>query len=80
MTDDATAEKEEAPQGPPPTPNAFAKALALALFMIPIGGLILMISANAFLYGWLEVVPKMTYGQACGGMTLLWLLRFFMYR
>lgn len=80
MADPETAAQEEAPQGPPPPPNAIARAVALALFMIPIGGLILMVSANAFLYGWLEVVPKITYGQACAGMTMLWLFRFFMYR
>ncbi len=80
MTDPDTTVKEEVPQEPPPPPNAIARAVALALFMIPIGGLILMVSANSFLYGWLEVVPKITYGQACAGMTLLWLFRFFMYK
>jgi len=57
-----------------------ARAIAFALFMIPIGGLFFLVSGNAVLYGWLEIVPKMSYGEACGVMTLAWLIRFFMYR
>lgn len=79
MTHESASEKEEAPQGPPSPPDKFAVAIAVALFTIPIGGLILMFSANAFLHGWLGVVPKMSYGEACGGMTLVWLIRFFLY-
>lgn len=81
MTEDQKVQ-EAAPQqgGPSPEAGRIARAIAVALFMIPIGGLILMISGNAFLYGWLEIVPKMSYGEACGGMALAWLVRFFMYR
>lgn len=81
MTDDQKTEEKAPPQGgPSPEANRVARAIALALFMIPIGGLAFMIAGNAVLYGWLEIVPKMTYGEACGGMALAWLVRFFMYR
>lgn len=78
MADDETP--EVAPKGPPPEPHAIIKGFALGLLMIPTGGLFFWIAGNAVLYGWLEVVPKMTYSQACGVMTLAWLVRFFMYR
>jgi hypothetical protein len=65
---------------PPPEFPPFTKAVAFALFMIPIGGLLLMVSGNAVLYSWLEITPKMSYGEACGVMCLAWMIRFFMYR
>lgn len=77
---DETKEAEETPPEPPPFPSKIPGAIALALFMIPVGGLAFMFSGNAVLYGWLEIVPKMSYGEACGVMALLWLVRFFMYR
>lgn len=76
--------EQDAPEAAPQEPSSDAKqvsrAVAKVLFMIPIGGLAFMISGNAVLYGWLEIVPKMSYGEACGVMTLAWLVRFFMYR
>lgn len=80
MTKDQETPEEAPQEGLSPGAQTVARAIAVALFMIPIGGLIFMVSANAFLYGWLEIVPKMTYSQACGGMALAWLVRFFMYR
>ncbi len=71
---------QEGPKGPPAEGPAIVKGFALALLMIPVGGLVLRISGNAVLYGWLDLVPKMSYGEACGVMTLAWLIRFFMYR
>lgn len=82
MTDEApdAEDQEAAPQEPSPASLALLHGLYRAISMVPVGGLILFISANIFLYGWLGIVPKMTYGQACAGMALLWLIRFFMYR
>lgn len=88
MTDKEPIEPEETPapspqedpKGSPAGGRNIMKGLALALMMIPIGGLIFRISGNAVLYGWLDLVPKMSYGEACGVMTLAWLIRFFMYR
>lgn len=81
MNDETTkAAPEAVPQGPSPEASRTARAIAKALLMVPIGGLIFMVSGNAVLYGWLEIVPKMSYGEACGVMALAWLVRFFMYR
>lgn len=71
---------ETVPMGPSPEADRTIRAIAKALLMVPVGGLILMFSGNAVLYGWLEIVPKMSYGEACGVMSLAWLVRFFMYR
>ena len=88
MTEQEPIEPEETPASPPQEdpkgspveiPN-MVKGFALALLMIPVGGLIFRISGNAVLYDWLEIAPKMSYGEACGVMALAWLIRFFMYR
>lgn len=80
MTHQDDTPLEGAPQGPSPEGQALARGFALVLMMIPIGGLIFLISGNTVLYGWLGIVPKMSYGDACGVMTLAWIVRFFMYR
>lgn len=54
--------------------------LSLGLLMIPIGGVAVWHSINAVFDRWLSVAPEITYWQACGLMTLLWLVRIFMYR
>jgi hypothetical protein len=78
VTDDE--KPEEAPKEPPPAPSTILKGLALGLLMIPTGGLLFWIAGNTVLYGWLEIVPKMSYSEACGVMALAWLVRIFMYR
>lgn len=88
MTDKEPTEPEETPapsaqedpKGSPAGGLDIVKGFVLALMMIPVGGLILQVSGNAVLYGWLDLVPKMSYGVACGVMTLTWLIRYFMYR
>lgn len=80
MTDHEPQDLEAAPQEPSSDFPNLAKGFVLALMMIPIGGCLLMFSGNAVFHGWLEIAPKMTFGQACGSMTLAWLVRFFMYR
>lgn len=81
MNDETTkAAPEAVPQGPSPEASRNTRAIAKALLMVPVGGLIFMFSGNVVLYDWLEIVPKMSYGEACGVMSLAWLVRFFMYR
>lgn len=60
--------------------DRFTDAMFMALAMIPIGGLLLLWAGNAALSGWLGIAPEMSYGESCGVMTLLWMLRTFMYR
>lgn len=71
---------ETVPMGPSAEASRNTRAIAKALLMVPVGGLIFLFSGNAVLYGWLEIVPKISYGEACGVMALAWLVRFFMYR
>lgn len=82
MTENQTKDpspQESIPRRPPREADAVFNAVAMLFIMIPIGGLALMWAINAFLYAWLDVVPKISYGEACGGMTLAWMIRYFMY-
>lgn len=60
--------------------NSLSILTVQALCMIPIGGFVFWLAANAALHGWLDLVPRITYGQACGVMALAWLFTATFYR